>query len=242
MPYDAQDDGFHEIQLSGKQLVFLFMATTVVSVVIFLCGVLVGRGVPRQAGARVEATGEAAAETDVASAAAADASVPTPAETQPTSEPNLSYPERLSQTPPAEKLGPRDAAPAPDKGAAATKTQAPPPPAAATPPTAANPPAPPEAARTVTTPPAPVATTEPAKPAGGKWTVQVAALKQRSEAETIARRLQTKGYLAYVVSPGGAGGVQMFRVRVGSYTDRAEAERVMRRLAQEEQFRPWITR
>src|SRR5688572_13498312 len=39
------DEGFHEIQLSGKQLVFLFMATTVVAVVIFLCGVLVGRGV-----------------------------------------------------------------------------------------------------------------------------------------------------------------------------------------------------
>ena len=39
------DDGFHEIQLSGKQLVFLFMATTVISVVIFLCGVLVGRQV-----------------------------------------------------------------------------------------------------------------------------------------------------------------------------------------------------
>src|ERR1700716_3910368 len=41
----AQDEGFHEIQLNGKQLVFLFMAATVVSVVIFLCGVLVGRGV-----------------------------------------------------------------------------------------------------------------------------------------------------------------------------------------------------
>jgi len=40
-----QDDGFREIQLNGKQLVFLFMAATVVSVVIFLCGVLVGRGV-----------------------------------------------------------------------------------------------------------------------------------------------------------------------------------------------------
>ena len=39
------DDGFHEIQLNGKQLVFLGMATTIVSVVIFLCGVLVGRGV-----------------------------------------------------------------------------------------------------------------------------------------------------------------------------------------------------
>ena len=39
------NDGFHEIQLNGKQLVFLFMAVTVVSVVIFLMGVLVGRGV-----------------------------------------------------------------------------------------------------------------------------------------------------------------------------------------------------
>jgi len=43
--FDAGDDGFHEIQLNGKQLVFLGMATTLVSVVIFLCGVLVGRGV-----------------------------------------------------------------------------------------------------------------------------------------------------------------------------------------------------
>ena len=39
------DEGFHEIQLNGKQLVFLFMAATVVSVVIFLLGVMVGRGV-----------------------------------------------------------------------------------------------------------------------------------------------------------------------------------------------------
>ena len=45
MASQVQDDGFHEIQLNGKQLVFLFMAATVVSVVIFLCGVLVGRGV-----------------------------------------------------------------------------------------------------------------------------------------------------------------------------------------------------
>src|SRR5687768_7426232 len=42
---DGGDDGFHEIQLNGKQLVFLGIATTLVSVVIFLCGVLVGRGV-----------------------------------------------------------------------------------------------------------------------------------------------------------------------------------------------------
>src|SRR6185295_6498299 len=45
MASHTTEDGFHEIQLNGKQLVFLFMAATVVSVVIFLCGVLVGRGV-----------------------------------------------------------------------------------------------------------------------------------------------------------------------------------------------------
>src|SRR5437762_11747651 len=63
-----QDDGFHEIQLNGKQLVFLFMAVTVVSVVIFLSGVLVGRGV------RVER-----AVTEVASGnPVADAPLPSP--------------------------------------------------------------------------------------------------------------------------------------------------------------------
>ncbi len=41
----TQDDAFREIQLNGKQLVFLFMVATVFSVVIFLCGVFVGRGV-----------------------------------------------------------------------------------------------------------------------------------------------------------------------------------------------------
>ena len=36
---------------NAKQLVFLFMAATVVAVVVFLCGVLVGRGVPSAVGA-----------------------------------------------------------------------------------------------------------------------------------------------------------------------------------------------
>ena len=68
MASTTQDDGFHEIQLNGKQLVFLFMAVTVVSVVIFLSGVLVGRGVRtrprrprRRGGRRRRSTGERAA-------------------------------------------------------------------------------------------------------------------------------------------------------------------------------------
>ena len=42
---DLADEGFHEIQLSGKQLVFLFMLTAIVLVATFLLGVGVGRGV-----------------------------------------------------------------------------------------------------------------------------------------------------------------------------------------------------
>jgi hypothetical protein len=44
LTHDTTEDGFHEIQLSGKQLVFLFIVTTTVIVVVFLCGVKVGRG------------------------------------------------------------------------------------------------------------------------------------------------------------------------------------------------------
>ena len=67
----TQDDGFHEIQLNGKQLVFLFMAATVVSVVIFLCGVLVGRGVRAERGAvadRRRVGAASVAETDAGAA------------------------------------------------------------------------------------------------------------------------------------------------------------------------------
>ena len=75
MTTHSQNDAFHEIQLNGKQLVFLFMAATVVSVVIFLCGVLVGRGVRVERGSSVEN----AALTD-----------PTPAELAVTASPRLS--------------------------------------------------------------------------------------------------------------------------------------------------------
>ena len=87
----THDDGFHEIQLNGKQLVFLFMAVTVVSVVIFLCGVLVGRGVRLDRGAASPDAVEAMAE-DLPAA-------PPPSETTGTSSQPMAAPD--------EKLGHR---------------------------------------------------------------------------------------------------------------------------------------
>ena len=72
------------------------------------------------------------------------------------------------------------------------------------------------------------------------WAVQVAALKGRAKAEAIATRLSSKDYAAYVVPPGD--GMSWYRVRVGRFDTRREAEPLKARLETEEQFKPWITR
>jgi cell division septation protein DedD len=189
------------------------MAATVVFVVIFLCGVMVGRGVVRAQ--RIGELASAAAgvpadptATRQAAAASTGALNDAPLSTQET----LTYPDRLAeQEPPAETL--REA-PSPILEPAVE-----PPPAAASP---------------------AVASDVPGEPAGDGFVVQVAAVREHGEADTIARRLSTKGYPAFVTTP--AGVAQIFRVRVGKYQDRREAESIAARLEKEEQFKPWITR
>jgi cell division septation protein DedD len=230
----VQDDGFHEIQLNGKQLVFLFMAATVVSVVIFLCGVLVGRGVraERAAIASAEATslGGLSAVAEAAPQQALPTAVPPAAGLDPTSAApppavdDLSYTDRLEKpSQPAEVLKPAAKAPA----APARTNQAPQP-------TARKEPEPPPAASAQ----APVAS---APPTGSGFALQVAALRERDEAEAIARRLKSKGYEAYVVTPS-QGTPSVYRVRIGKFPTKREAESVAARLQKEEQFTPWITR
>jgi cell division septation protein DedD len=57
----------------------------------------------------------------------------------------------------------------------------------------------------------------------------------------MVKRLAGKGYPAYVVAPA-SGAPMVFRVRVGKYKDRREADTVAARLQKEEQFKPWIVR
>ncbi len=113
--HEFGDDGFHEIHLSGKQLVFLFMATTVVSIVIFLCGVQVGRGVPAE---RVqEGLADPLAAASVAPAAtppAAALAPPDEAPAPPSEAEGLSYKDRLAgDAAPRESLRPAAEPPAP---------------------------------------------------------------------------------------------------------------------------------
>jgi cell division septation protein DedD len=123
--HDAQatDEGFHEIQLSGKELVFLFMMTTIVAVVIFLCGVQVGRNV--QTGSPADTAASAApTAAEVPSQPQAVAGPPAAEPPAPAAEPQdeLSYARRLqADSAPAEKLK------APPPSAAATPAPAGPP-------------------------------------------------------------------------------------------------------------------
>src|SRR5215217_1375515 len=97
------DEGLHEIQLNGKQLVFLFMTATVVAVVIFLCGVMVGRGVPSQRVPVLAADG-ADPTRDDAEAATSDVPATSTAASGGAASPRtnlgLTYPDRLEEPEP----------------------------------------------------------------------------------------------------------------------------------------------
>ena len=231
LAHQTPDDAFREIQLNGKQLVFLFMVATVVSVVIFLCGVFVGRGVRAERTALVTDAGVAGPVTTpdlVPSREPAPTSAgsdPTAAAPPPAVD-ELSYFNRLEKkTPAAEDLQPAKT----EKAAAAAAV-----------PSAPAPPATP--AKDVSRAASPDASSDqPLGPSGQGFAIQVGALRERHEAETIAKRLSSKGYTAYVVTPAN-GGPSVYRVRVGKFKTRREAETIASRLQKEEQFAPWITR
>ena len=67
--------------------------------------------------------------------------------------------------------------------------------------------------------------------------MQVAAVKKRSEADSIAKRLGSKGYATFVL----AEGARVFRVRVGGYKTKREADVVAAKLRKEERINPWVT-
>lgn len=267
----SADDDVREIQLSGKQLVFLFMAVTVVSVVIFLCGVLVGRGVQLHPAAVADQG--SAAPADVVTDPTAPADQPAVPANEPTKVSDLGFQEDLkAKTPTTDKVTttapvpvtPVDqspgATPAPAKGAtpAATATTATKPATTTAEAIAAARGADAKAAaKPADTKPAATATAAPAKPAetpevatpskmfpeprGDGFAIQVTALSGKTEAEAIADRLKRKGYAVYLVSAP-AGQPSTYKVRVGKFKVRTEAEKIATRLEREEQFKPWITR
>lgn len=269
---DAGDDGFHEIQLNGKQLVFLGMATTLVSVVIFLCGVLVGRGVrPFEPVAEAAAANPPVAESTIAEAAppaTPPSAAPAPAP-EPTPARDSSYYDALpvasksgaptdaakaegsavpvvTKPEPAPRTEPAPAAPAAPKATATVKVE----PAKANPakadPVKLEPPrpAPAEVAKAEPKPSAPkVAETPAAVAATPGGKVAVQVAAFSSRAEAeVVARRLSGKGYAVYVVDPAPGAKAVFRVRVGKYASLDEAQRISSRLAQEEKLKPWIIR
>ena len=220
----TQDEGYREIQLSGKQIVFWFMAFVVIGVVVFLLGVQVGRGVLAQRGTPESTTAAASAETEPP---------PPPASVVQGSGAPVTASEKLSY---AERLGSSEPAPEHLKTVPTPKPEAPEP-------LGAEPPAKRLPAKAPTDKPASASAVPAvgAEPAGDGYSIQVAALRERGEADTIVKRLAGKGYPAYVAAPIKEK-VPIFRVRIGKYKDRREADTVAAKLQKEEQFKPWVVR
>ena len=246
---------------NAKQLVFLFMAATVVAVVVFLCGVLVGRGVPSaesSAGPALGPFSEAALDENelrlpilglVSREPSAAAS----------SGDDLTYYRRLvSEEPVAETIRTEGVVPAllpavhePEPVPSIRPTQSDD--ARDRSVTGVT-----EVADTVGADVAEAASAPnmadslregsaslPAAGAlakGADYTVQVTALRGPDVARQVAVRLLAKGFPAYVLQPASDAPVAVYRVRVGRYNDRGEAEQMLQRLEREEQFKPWITR
>jgi cell division septation protein DedD len=228
------DQEVHEIQLNGKQLVFMFMAATVVSVVIFLCGVMVGRGVRQPQADAIAANTDTSidpiAPFDATSAKSTLTSEPAPA---PENE-NLTYAERLeAPTPLNEPLKFAESKPA----VAPAAVEKPPPAKAVTAPEPKPQPAPKVAVSRTDAVPASASLTEPS---GKGFVLQVQAFPSRDAADALASRLKGKGYSAFVtVNPDNV--PLKYRVRVGKYGSKREADTVAARLKQEEHFKPWLT-
>ena len=265
------DEGFREIQLNGKQLIFLFMAVTVVLVVTFLFGVLVGRGVREGAGTGEIVSNEIASDpavapvADNAPSASPAAGSPSPAPAAPAAE-ELSYADRLLRdTAPEERLKLSADKPAPAQAPAPVVQEPvvpkaaaapPPPPAPAPPPVKESTPTPTPAPKAPATPvasakPAVQPTSVPASgpvaqasdPSGPGIAVQVAAYRDRKDADTLAKQLAAKGYPAFVMDPVKGTSTPFFRVRVGKYKTLKDAEAVQTRLQSAEQLtNAWIAR
>lgn len=91
----------------------------------------------------------------------------------------------------------------------------------------------------IATAPAPAASVARTPSAG--FSIQVAAVRARDEADRMAAKLVQAGYPSYVVNGEGAAS-GFYRVRVGAFPDRQAAEDVAKRIELTEGTKPWIVK
>jgi cell division protein FtsN len=219
------DSGVREIQLTGKQLVFLFMASVVLIVSVFLLGVSVGRGV--HGAQAISGVAEAAPATTT------EPPVPVPVNT-PGATAGTTYQTALAAggaqatTPPQSPPAPQaSSTPAPKSNPAPPPALTPPPPSAIP---ATSAPASNTAAKTTTQ-------AKPPAPATGAWFVQIESFKSKDSADALAAKLRAKGYAVSIVDA-----KPLFKVRVGPYAQRSDTDTVVEKMKKDGFSSAFVTR
>ena len=194
------DDGIHEISLTGKILVFIFMATTVLLVVTFLLGVLVGRGARDLQGLNPKVLTSDVVEEDLVDQFEMAPEVVLP-EDETVQMGDLSYPGRLTSPDVMQESV------NPDSGLIEEVL--------------------PSEVESIITEQTPLAGSSLESVKVG-FTVQVTAVRSREDAEAMLEQLLSDDYPAYLLEPKSP--AELYRVRVGQYQDQKEADDMRRRL------------
>jgi cell division septation protein DedD len=164
----------------------------------------------------------------------------------PKEDPTISAPAPAAPAAPAAEIAPEPARAAPEPPRAVPEVSRPAPerrsPKAAEVAPPSRPARPPRAPAAAPVRPAPTqlaAATTTAEP--DAWTVQVSAFRSRSLAEELRARLAARGFDAFVFPSITEGGRPRYRVRVGTYPTRSDAERAAVELRSERGLNPLVT-
>lgn len=224
------------VQISRKGLLIWAGLVFFVAVWMFILGILVGRGTA-PVNLDADRLQKELARLKEVMAAKEQAEVEAQAAGQKDGKADLGFYEALKEPPPdktykvlgQDPVSPRPAQPKPAPAPAphekddnkkeavvAAKTRAEPDiaPAPSAPTTKAQPPKP----------------TDKAARATGRFTIQVAALKEAAGADKLVDMLRKKGYPAYQIRSGGEDKDRWYRVRVGAFRARGEAEEMLKKL------------
>lgn len=238
---DYEEKSYYEIQLDNKQLILVFLAGVTVCVLVFVLGVMVGKGKkeaemvsasrnettplkPQQELSQPQEIQPAAGDStpkdkgarknkkDKAEAQEAQAPAAAPAKGE-----GNTY-DDLDKTDTEAPLTPKPVVPAKQTPAdtlkdVASKTQEP----------AAEP-----------------APTDTAAKGETRYTVQVMATGSKEKAEQQLNYLKSKGYTAFMSEETTGSGASVFKVRVGKFSDSDSAKKIATRLKQDLKLETWV--
>ncbi len=219
---DYEEKSYYEIQLDNKQLILVFLAAVTVCVLIFVLGVMIGKGqkeAEMAAAARIEKN-QAAPEPDkkLPSQVVSDEDSEQKTETQTPKQPvtEKEVKENESSSKPEQNFAYEDlnkSEPDTDKDPVDEKP--------------------------VATEPGETEEVPKPGPNATQYTVQVMATSSRSKAEEQMSSLKAKGYRPFMDETT-SGDINVFKVRVGRYTDTQQAKEMAVRIKKDLKLETWV--